>query len=587
MGILKKTFQTLEKNALLPAFLNVFIEKYSFAALINDIFAGIKTFCLLFPVLISLAICCGESPIAGLKSGIAALIVSCIIGGTKYQISAISFPICILTTEIITKYQYKGLLITSFLVCIALIIFGILKIGELFKYTAHAFLSAIYVYVAIAIIMLQLQFLFGTNLSLLTSNIFRAMSSLQDIFQDITLVKLRLGIIFIGSLVILKIIFKGYTSFFIYLLLSSILTIFSEMNIISIVSNSELKTIGIETFNCLNSNNIFLISYTLPSKLVLSNLVIFAFAISIVICAQVSFCISLGEGLTANKQTPTNIELVSTGISNFVSVSCGGLFVSPDNELSMKNIQYKSKSMISALSVIVLLFTVYKLKDYIFCHIPIHAIIAILMLLSINTIKNANITQYKVNTRDTYVFWSTIIVAFCFGFVSAVFIGFIFSLLVFSQRIINIKEPLVHTNKNHDRYVKEFLSNKYGYLKTQKNIPKVLFEQVELIRIQNILSLNLLEKIRQLLLSRGTFPKFIIIYFQNIPFLDGESFRILREFVRITQKKECVVILCGTNGLLLEIIQRKEKELNERNAFGYIIPNFQDALSKIIKTLKV
>ena len=130
------------------------------------------------------------------------------------------------------------------------------------------------------------------------------------------------------------------------------------------------------------------------------------------------------------------------------------------------------------------------------------------------------------------------------------------------------------------------MSNKYGYLNTQENIPKELFKQVEIIRIENILSLNLIEKIRQLLLSRGQFPKFIIIYFQHIPFLDGESFRILKEFVKMAKNRNCKVILCGTNGTLLEIIQKKEKEINERNAFGYIIPNFQDAIATISKSLK-
>ena len=60
---------------------------------------------------------------------------------------------------------------------------------------------------------------------------------------------------------------------------------------------------------------------------------------------------------------------------------------------------------------------------------------------------------------------------------------------------------------------------------------KGIINKIEIIQIDNILSINIIEKIRQVLESRGKFPKFIILYFQNIPFLDGEALRMLKEFV--------------------------------------------------------
>ena len=484
------------------------------------------------------------------------------------------------------KYQYKGIFITSLLICIILFVFGKLKIGDILRYTASAFLSALYVYTALGILISQLQYMLGINHSSILNSFFTDLLIIKNCIGDVSLENVHYTLSFLGLLILLRFILTRYISFFVYILLCIIIMLCSELNLIPLFGYFNLKTIGIGLFNYLNDNNIFLLSYTLPSQLVLSNLVIFAFAISLVISSQVSFCTNVGSCITFSNKIQTSVELISIGIANLVSVCFGGLFVSPDNELSVQNIKYKSKSILSMLITASLIFGTWYFKDHIFHHIPMYAISSILIMLSISTISNINLLRYvKTTNSDKYVFWTTLIIALYFGFVPAVFIGFVLSLFIFSHRMINIKDPAVYSNRNHDRNIQEFISNKYGYLNTQK-IPKFAFNEVEFIQIDNILSLNLLEKVRQILLGCGTFPKFIIIYFQNIPFLDGEALRLLQEFVKLVKKKKCVVMLCGTNGLLFEILQKKEKESNVRNSFGYIIPNFKDAIAKILKSTK-
>ena len=583
---LAKRINSIRNNELRHSILNVYVERYSFSHFFNDVFAGIKIFILLFPVSISLSIACGESPISGLISGAIAIVVSSIFGRTRYQISTISFPICTLYTEIIIKYQYKGVFITSVLVCIIIHVFGKLRIGDILRYTASSFLSALYVYTALEILVLQLQYMLGINHSSMFNTFFTNLSIIKTYIGNIPVINMHYTLSFLGLLILLKFIFKGYIVFFIYILICIVVMLCSELNLIPSFGYLNLKTIGIGLFNYLSNNTIFTISYTFPSQLVLSNLVIFAFAISLVISSQVSFCTNVGACITFDKKVQTSMDLISIGLANLLSVCFGGLFVAPDNELSVQNIRYKSKSIISMLITASLMFILWYFRDYIFHHIPAYAISSILVILSISAIYNINLLRYlKIKNNDKYVFFSTLIIALYFGFVPAVFIGFVLSLFMFAHRMVNIKDPSVYSNKNHDRIIQEFISNKYGYLNTQK-IPKAVFDEAEFIKIDNILSLNLLEKIRQVLLACEKFPKFIVIYFQNIPFLDSEALRMLQDFVKLVKKKQCVVILCGTNGLLLEILQKKEKESNIRNVFGYIIPNFQDAISKIIKSTK-
>ena len=582
---LENKLSSLKNSELFPAILDVYVERYSFLDFFNDIFAGIKIFALLFPVLISLAILCGVSALTGALSGTIAIVVSSLIGKTKYQISAISLPICILTTEIIAKYQYKGLFITAFFVCLILYVFGRLKIGDILKYTSSSFLSAMYVYVAIAILISQLQHILGIGTDPIFNTIYSSIMTLINNIKNVTVYNTYIALFFIGFLLLLRLIFKGYLSFFIYIILCMVITMLLKLNIITELAHINFKTIGWNSFNHLNSYNIFSLSYTLPSQLILGNLVTYSFAIALVIASQVSTCVNIGASLSTNNKTDTNMDLISIGLANLASIGWGGLFISPDTEMSIQNIQYKSKSIVAMLSTVSLIFGIWIARDNIFGYIPMHSIYAILIVLSLSVIRGTNFKRYLSKNNEKYSFWTTLMIALYFGFVPAVFVGFILSLFIFCHRMINIKEPSVYTNKNHDKSVQEFVSNKYGYLNNKK-IYKPIFDKVEIIQLDNILSLNLLEKTRQLLTSCTKHAEFIIVYFKNIPFLDGEALRMLKDFVKAANKSRYKVILCGTNGLLFEILQKQAKESNVRNVFGYIIPNFQDAISKIFQLTK-
>ncbi len=574
------------KNSyLFPAMVDVCVERYSFIDFFTDIFAGIKIFSLLFPVLISVSIVCGVSALTGALSGTIAIVYTSLLGNVKYQISSISFPICVLTTEIITKYQYKGLFITSFLVCLILYTFGKLRIGEILKYTSDSFLSAIYVYVAIAILISQLQYILGIGTAPLFNDISASIITLINNINNVTVYNTYITLFFIGFLLLLKFIFNRYLSFFYYIILCMVITILLKLNIVPALGYINFKTIGRDTFNYLNSYDIFSLSYTLPSKLVLENIIIYAFAISLVIASQVSTCVNIGSSISNHNKVNTNADLISIGIANLLSVSFGGLFISHDAEMSIQNIQYKTKSVVSMLSTVSLLFCVWVIRDDIFANIPMHAISAILIVLSLSIIRQTYFKNYVSKNNEKYSFWTTLIIALYFGCVPAVFVGFVLSLFIFCHRMINIKAPSVYTTKNHDKSVQEFISNKYGYLHNKK-VYKPIFDKVEVIRLDNVLSLNLLNKTKQLLLSCTKHAEFIIVYFQNIPFLDGEALRMLKTFVKTASKSGYKVILCGTNGLLFEILQKQAKESNVRNVFGYIIPNFQDAINKILQWSK-
>ncbi len=172
-----------------------------------------------------------------------------------------------------------------------------------------------------------------------------------------------------------------------------------------------------------------------------------------------------------------------------------------------------------------------------------------------------------------------------FGFVSAVIIGFTVSNIFFSKRMIRIKDAIVHTTKNHDTGTLDFMSRKNGFIKNT-NIPQKIMNKIEVLQINNILFLNIAKLIEESLRARGNFPRVLIIYFKNIPFLDEDAIRSLKYIVCKAKNNNCMVIVSGTNGMLLEILEQKSQEENSGQIFGYIVPNFSQAVKKTLERLK-
>jgi SulP family sulfate permease len=562
----------------------MYSEKYSFLFLINDLLAGIKTFFILLPIMLSLGFFCGESTIQGLISCAVASIVSSLIGGSKYQISSVTLPLCVITFEITSKYQYKGLLFVAIFVSIALIIFGMLRLSEVIKHMSYAFISALSIHVFFSIIINQLQYILDIN----------TIQSSQSLIDNFQLLKVNCnnvtsnGIItaaaFILPLIILRIFTNNMFTFFIYILTGCILAYCSDVGYLP--SFIQIKTIGNEFISNHLVDNIFDVSKSIPSQTFLINCLNYAFAIAIVIASEACFCTNVSSAITGDRRLQTNIELISTGIANFVSIACGGLFISPNATFSIKNISFKTKSIAPILMIAALCYIFLQFSIIILQYIPIYCLSSILICYAVSELFNKKIFSYfNIKKNDCYIFLLTLIIVVYFGFITAVIVGFIATLVFFSQRMVMIKDATVHTTKNHDTGAIEFMLNKNGFSKS-KNIPDYILNKIEVVQISNILFLNIAKIVEESLSARGKFPSVLIIYFRNIPFLDGEALNTLKDMVKSAAAKGCITMVSGTNGMLLDVLQQKAAEEKSGDVFGYIVPNFDSAIDNTVKRLK-
>ncbi|MDR1034417.1 MAG: hypothetical protein LBL32_00560, partial [Holosporales bacterium] len=237
----------IRRVGLCPSLLNLYTDRYSFGFFLNDILAGFKIFLLLFPIAFSLAFFCGESPIQGIISCAVAAAVSAVFGGSKYQIACVSLPLCVITFEILAKYQYKGLLFTALFVSAILILFGISRMSSIMKHISYAFLAATSCYVLIAIIFNQLQYILGIDSIQSTQGILENFNLLRDNLKNVKADDMIYCVAFLLPLIILRMFMRGFTPYLIYIILGCLVVYASGLGYIPY--SFEIKTIVREFLN--------------------------------------------------------------------------------------------------------------------------------------------------------------------------------------------------------------------------------------------------------------------------------------------------------------------------------------------------
>ncbi|MDR1333302.1 MAG: hypothetical protein LBJ69_02770 [Holosporales bacterium] len=568
---------------LCPAFLNLYTQKYSTYGLVNDIIAGLRIFLLATPIAMALAFFCGLSPTQGVLSFGAAAAVGALLGGSKYQISTISMPVAVLALDVLTKYQYKGLLVAAAFAAIMLIMFGMLRLNDTVKHVARSFIAALTAYVAAVIAMTQIQYLTSPAASQTIHDLIDCARQMSSTISSLDVNTVTTALAYLAPLVLLKIFIRGAAPYLIYLVLGAAVTYLTDTGLIPMLA--EIKTVGKELVSQGAFDSIATIAKTLPPQTVLSNVLTYSFAIALIIATQTCFATNAVSSMTGDNKIQHNAELIATGAANFASVACGGLFVAPDVPLSLTNVAFRARTITPIVIIATMAWYAVMYGDIILRYLPINCLSCLLIVYTIAELGRLRITQYlNPRSRESCVFWVTMLLALYFGFIPAAIVGFTISNMFFAKRMVNIKDATVQSVKNHDLVVEEFMANKNRISNSMK-LPRSILERVEVIQVTNVLLLNIAGIIEEAMERNGKSSNVLIIYFKNVPYLDGEGMTMLKRLASNVTSSGGTMIVTGTNGMLLDIIQQKANEAGEGNVYGYIIPNFGTAIQQVVKRL--
>ena len=147
-----------------PKLFSVVKGNYSGRQFSTDLMAGIVVGIVALPLAIAFAVASGVSPEKGLITAVVAGMLVSVFGGSRVQIAGPTGAFIVIVYGILLQYGYDGLLISTILAGLILVLFGLLKLGTLLKYFPHPLIVGFTSGIAVIIFSTQIKDALGLEI---------------------------------------------------------------------------------------------------------------------------------------------------------------------------------------------------------------------------------------------------------------------------------------------------------------------------------------------------------------------------------------------------------------------------------------
>ena len=137
------------------------MKNYSASQFIKDLVAGVIVAIIALPLSIALALASGVGPEQGLYTAIVAGFIVSFLGGRRVQIAGPTAACATIVAGIVATEHMDGLIISTIMAGIILIVMGLCKFGALLKYIPNTITSGFTFGIAVTILIGQIKDFLG------------------------------------------------------------------------------------------------------------------------------------------------------------------------------------------------------------------------------------------------------------------------------------------------------------------------------------------------------------------------------------------------------------------------------------------
>lgn len=335
----------------------------------GDLLAGLVVALALIPEAIAFSIIAGVDPRVGLYASFSIAVITAIVGGRPGMISAATAATAVLMVTLVRDYGLEYLLATTVLAGLLQIGAGFLKLGQLMRFVSRSVITGFVNALAILIFLAQIPELIGVPM------------------LTYPMVALGLGIIYLFPFIT-----RAIPSPLICILVLSAIAIGFGLDIRTVGDMGELPA----TLPMFLIPDIPLTFETLQ--------IIFPYALAV---AVVGLLESLMTATIVDELTDTpsdrNRECVGQGVANTVTGFFGGMAGCAMIGQSIINIKSGGRGRLSTLSAgLFLMLMILLVGDWV-SRIPMAALVAIMIMVSIGTFSWSSLKNLRVHPRSSSI----------------------------------------------------------------------------------------------------------------------------------------------------------------------------------------
>jgi SulP family sulfate permease len=404
----------------------------------GDVLAGIVVALALIPEAIAFSIIAGVDPKVGLYASFCIAVVIAFVGGRPGMISAATGAMALLMVTLVRDHGLEYLLAATLLTGVIQIVFGYLKLGSLMRFVSRSVVTGFVNALAILIFMAQLPEL-NPSTPGVTWHVYAMTAA-------------GLGIIYLFPYIT-----KNIPSPLVTIVVLTGIAMYLGMDIRTVGDMGELP----DTLPVFLWPDVPLNFETLS--------IIFPYALSLAIVGLLESLMTatIVDDLT-DTSSDKNRECKGQGVANIASGLMGGMAGCAMIGQSIINVKSGGRTRLSCfIAGFVLLLMVVFLDDWV-SQIPMAALVAVMIMVSIGTFSWSSITNLKKHPLSTNIVMvvTVIVVVFTHNLAFGVLAGVLLAALFFANKVGQFM--LVTSDINDD-----------GSLRTYKVIGQVFFSSSE------------------------------------------------------------------------------------------------------------
>lgn len=419
---------TRPSDYLIPKTISVFKEGYSWDRLKRDAVSGLTVAMVAIPLSMAIAKASGASPDRGLVTAIIGGFLISLLGGSRFQIGGPAGAFIVVVASITERQGYDGLLMATIMAGLAMIVFGMFRLGSYIKYIPHPVLVGFTAGIAMIIFSSQIVDLFG--LTLAGREPAALVPKLTAIFHALNTISPSAIIISLFSAVVILSLRKfkpHWPGFLVAIALASLLSI-----IISPFGFS-VETIGTRFGGIPNSLPMPQIPITSSERLL--SLIPDAATIAFLGAIESLLSAVVADGMTGRRHR-SNMELIAQGVANIGTALFGGICATGTIARTATNVRAGGTSPVAGMTHSLVLLLLILFAAPLASYIPLASLGAILAIVSWNMAERAEfISILKRSWPDAIILLSTFLLTIFRDLTEGIAVGVILSAFIFMHRM--------------------------------------------------------------------------------------------------------------------------------------------------------
>ncbi len=527
----------VEKDVLLPRTLTMFGQGYGSGLFIKDFIAGLTVGIVALPLAMAFGIASGVTPDRGLFTAIVAGFLISLLGGSRYQIGGPTGAFVVIIFNVIFKHGYDGLVITTLMAGVMLLIFGIFRLGSLIKYIPHPVTTGFTTGIGVLIFSSQMKDFFGLAMKDVPPEFFDKWEAYFHHLNTINPITVGIGVMALVAILSTRRFSPRIPGPVVGVVLASVAVWMFGLNV---------ETIG-SKFGGIPSTLPHLV---IPTVTLAQIKLLLPDAMTIALLAGIESLLScvVADGMTGDKHN-SNMELTAQGVANIASVLFGGIPATGAIARTVTNIRSGGQTpvagMIHALVLVAFILFLAPLASY----IPLASLAAVLLVVSWDMSElHKFIRLFKAPKSDSSVMLLTFALTVIIDLTVAVYVGVLLAAILFMRRMSEVTAinscELSEMAKAAGKDIKDLI------------VP----EGVRVYEIDGPFFFGVADRFQDVLSFLEQQPKIFILRMRKVPTIDSTGVNALETFVRKCKARGIHVVLSGVRDRARFVFERMGTE---------------------------